>query len=92
MHCGLPVSGMPAHRPRRFLVWSIILFFCFNVIGTPLAVAAGIYAAIAIDPSCENPSKACGKAKALCIAGTCADALTLSVFLSALIIWLRPGI
>ena len=81
-----PIVKKPSAIP--YFIWSIILFFCFNIIGTPLAIVAACYASFANAPECENPQKKLKTAKHLCIAATCVDGVTICFFISALIIYI----
>lgn len=67
-------------------VWSLILFFLFNIVGTPLAAVAAIYAAMANARDAQDRETKRTKSKVLCIVATCVDALTLLFFI-ALLIW-----
>jgi len=106
--CGLPVQSrdfLSVYRPcyippaaaiksstLPYLIWSIILFFFFNIIGTPLAIAGAMYASMANDPECEKPEKKLRKSKILCITATCFDAVTLCFLVAALIIYIMPSL
>lgn len=78
-------SGNPA---LPYMIWSVILFFCLNVIGTPLAVAAALYAAMANDPACERPEEKRNNSKLLCIAATVIDAITFLLMITLLVLHL----
>jgi hypothetical protein len=69
-----------------FFIWSLILFFFINIIGTPLAVAAAFFAAAANAPESYERDKKLFYAKLLCIIATVVDALTLLVMIAMAIL------
>lgn len=78
----------PACRPDEaresatpYFVWSLVLFFFINVLGTPLSAAAAVCAARANAHGCLDPESKLASAKMLCIAATIIDAATLAVII-----------
>jgi hypothetical protein len=64
-------------KTTLFFVWSIILIFIFNPLGTPLAIISTIFAGMArsSDTTAEQAQKNIKAAKIMCIIATCIDVL-----------------
>lgn len=73
---------VPAHKKGvvAYLVWSIVLLFFCNIIGTPFAAAAALYALAADAGDYADCEKRLAKASTLCIIATVINVATL-VFL-----------
>lgn len=80
-------AGIPAAHGRTYpaapvFVWSLILFFFVNPVGTPLAAVSAVFATAA------NADRTAGNsrlrtARLLCILAAAADAVTLLLLITA---------
>lgn len=80
-------AGVPAVVERSYpvvpvFVWSLILFFCVNPVGTPLAAVSAVLTTAA---NAERPAgiSRLRAARLLCIIATAADAVTLLTLIAA---------
>jgi uncharacterized membrane protein YvbJ len=94
-NCGLVQPYFPPDMPAAtkrdissrsgatlYLVWSIILIFLLNPVGTPLGIISTFFAASAnSQDSDEEAQKKLRVSKILCITATCADAVTLCLLI-----------
>jgi hypothetical protein len=81
----MPPAAIETYNAKPYFIWSIILFFLINFIGTPLAVLGALYASMANDPNCENRGEKLTYSRILCVAATCIDAATLVFLMAALL-------
>lgn len=80
-------AGVPAAVERKYpavpvFVWSLILFFCVNPVGTPLAAVSAVLTTAA---NADRPAgiSRLRTARLLCIIATAADAVTLLLLTAA---------
>lgn len=76
-----------------FFVWSIILIFIINPLGTPLAIFGTLFAGMArsSDTTYEQASKNIKVSKVLCVIATCIDVLCIIAVAVLLIYLLKTG-
>lgn len=99
---GGDIPGTPSAAPQKgrsalpFFIWSMILIFIANPLGTPLGIVGAIFASGANALKEKDPDEADGKisvAKTICIAVTCIDAVCILSLISFAVVYLlnHPG-
>lgn len=71
-----------------YFIWSIVLFFCLNVLGTPLAAAGAVCASRAHAVGCADSDEKIASAKMFCVAATVIDVATLAVMILLSVIFI----
>lgn len=93
---GVPACTIPKKKPQTavpLLVWSMIMVFIINPLGTPAAAVAAITAAIVnAEPDAPNAKRKTMTALLLCVAATAIDLATFILLGAAAAIMKAKGV